>query len=753
MNIKRLLSIVIVLACWAGNIAAQEYNEIRDDGTIIPAGMRQQRVSDSIQSQHKEIHTGLHVWTIDERFGDRTPAEPDTLSYMFMNTTFTTGLRGEYNTTGNLGAPRQSRIFIDRNDRGDFIFTHPFSYFIIPVSDFHFTNTLTPVTNLGYHSCGDRTNGEDHLKAAFAVNAGKRLGVGFKFNYLYGRGYYSDISAALFNYTMYGSYLGDRYEAHLLTSLNHQKQAENGGITNDNYVTHPEIFNDNYSEGEIPTVMSQNWNRNDNQHIFFSHRYNVGFNRQVPMTPEEIEAKKFAMKSQEEKAAADAKNKARAEAKKNGMEFDEEEYEEQLRLQATLGRPDTTAVAPSDTSWVKNEYVPVTSFIHTVSFNNYDRIYQAYKTPKDYYAEHYDATSPYGGDSIYDNTRHYELRNTLAIAMLEGFNKWVKTGLKIFATHSFRHYKLPDDQGGWAKYNEQSLLVGGQLSKTQGNTFHYNVTGEFGVVGDDVGAVSIDANADLNFRLWGDTIQLAAKGFFHLATPSFYYDHYHSKHYWWDQEMKQVTHSRVEGLFSLRRTKTRLRVAVDNLQNYAYFGTSFNITETQSNGGITYGRSGNAVYARQTGENISLLTAQLSQEFRLGPLHLDAVVTYQNSSHEDIIPVPDLNIYGNLYLRSKIAKVLKCDLGADMRWFTKYHAPEYVPGIAQFAVQENPESRVEIGNYPIINAYANFHLKQARFFVMLSHVNAGDGGNYFFTPHYPLNTRVFRFGISWNFFN
>ncbi|MBR5686850.1 MAG: putative porin [Prevotella sp.] len=715
--------------------------------------MRQQRVSDSIQSQHKEIHTGLHVWTIDERFGDRTPAEPDTLSYMFMNTTFTTGLRGEYNTTGNLGAPRQSRIFIDRNDRGDFIFTHPFSYFIIPVSDFHFTNTLTPVTNLGYHSCGDRTNGEDHLKAAFAVNAGKRLGVGFKFNYLYGRGYYSDISAALFNYTMYGSYLGDRYEAHLLTSLNHQKQAENGGITNDNYVTHPEIFNDNYSEGEIPTVMSQNWNRNDNQHIFFSHRYNVGFNRQVPMTPEEIEAKKFAMKSQEEKAAADAKNKARAEAKKNGMEFDEEEYEEQLRLQATLGRPDTTAVAPSDTSWVKNEYVPVTSFIHTVSFNNYDRIYQAYKTPKDYYAEHYDATSPYGGDSIYDNTRHYELRNTLAIAMLEGFNKWVKTGLKIFATHSFRHYKLPDDQGGWAKYNEQSLLVGGQLSKTQGNTFHYNVTGEFGVVGDDVGAVSIDANADLNFRLWGDTIQLAAKGFFHLATPSFYYDHYHSKHYWWDQEMKQVTHSRVEGLFSLRRTKTRLRVAVDNLQNYAYFGTSFNITETQSNGGITYGRSGNAVYARQTGENISLLTAQLSQEFRLGPLHLDAVVTYQNSSHEDIIPVPDLNIYGNLYLRFKIAKVLKCDLGADMRWFTKYHAPEYVPGIAQFAVQENPESRVEIGNYPIINAYANFHLKQARFFVMLSHVNAGDGGNYFFTPHYPLNTRVFRFGISWNFFN
>ena len=747
LKINRLLSTLIILACWAGNVVAQDYNEIRDDGTIIPAGSRRQKGSDSIQSQHKEIHTGLHVWTIDDRFGDRTPAEPDTVSYMFMNTTFTTGLRGEYNTTGNLGAARLNRIFIDRNDQGDFIFTHPYSYFIIPVNDFHFTNTLTPITNLAYHSCGDRTNGEDHLKAAFAVNAGKRFGAGFKFDYLYGRGYYSENSASLFNYTMYGSYLGDRYQAHLLTSLNHHKQAENGGITNDYYVTHPEIFNDNYSEGEIPTVLSKNWNRNDNQHIFLSHRYNVGFNRQVPMTPEEIEAKKFAMKSQKEKAAAEAKEKARIEAKKAGMEFDEEEYEEQLKLQASLGRTDSTlTVTPADTSWVKNEYVPVTSFIHTLKFDNYSRIYQAYQTPQDYYADLYESTGRYQGDSIYDKTRHYELRNTLAIAMLEGFNKWVKTGLKVFATHSLRHYVLPDDQGGWAKYNEQALYIGGQLSKTQGNTFHYNVTGEFGTLGDDVGDINIDAHADVNFRLWGDTIQLAAQGFFHHTTPSFYLDHYHSKHYWWDNDMKHVTHTRIEGLFSLQRTKTRLRVAVDNLQNYAYFGTSFNITEN-------YGRTGNTVTAHQTGENISLLTMQLSQDFKLGPLHLDAVVTYQNSSHEDIIPVPDLNIYGNLYLRFKIAKVLKCDLGADIRWFTKYYAPEFVPGIAQYAVQENPESRVEIGNYPVINAYANFHLKQARFFVMMSHVNAGEGGNYFFTPHYPLNTRVFRFGISWNFFN
>ena len=175
------------------------------------------------------------------------------------------------------------RIYMDRELYNDFIFTDPYSYFNTNVDQFHFTNTYSPITNLSLNTCGNRTNGEDHFKALFAVNAGKRIGVGFKVDYLYGRGYYSDNSASLFNYTMWGSYLGDRYQAHLLVYNNHQKQAENGGIVNDRLITHPESFDDNYSESEIPTMLQDNWNRNDNQRLFLTHRYSLGFNRKVPM--------------------------------------------------------------------------------------------------------------------------------------------------------------------------------------------------------------------------------------------------------------------------------------------------------------------------------------------------------------------------------------------------------------------------------------------------------------------------------------
>ena len=125
-----------------------------------------------------------------------------------------------------------------------------------------------------------------------------------------------------------------------------------------------------------------------------------------------------------------------------------------------------------DTMWLKNEYVPVTSFIHTLQFDNYKRIYQAYETPADFYANTYMSGLRFQGDSIYDKTRHYEVRNTVAISMLEGFNKWAKAGLKAFANSYLRSFELPDSSGFTHSDNEHTLSVGGQLSKTSGRALH-----------------------------------------------------------------------------------------------------------------------------------------------------------------------------------------------------------------------------------------------------------------------------------------
>lgn len=783
---RLVLAVAILLTATASNAVAQidnrngnqfdQFNQMSPDGNISQRSSR--NMADSLGTD-KEIPKGIKVWTVDQRFGDRRQAELDTMSYMYPNTIFTTGLRGEYNTTGNLGAPRINRIFINRAETDQFLFTQPYDYIVSPVDQFHFTNTLSPFTNLDYNTAGNRTNGEDHFKAKFAVNAGKRLGVGFNVDYLYGRGFYSSQSTSHFKYLMYGSYIGDRYQAHLIFSTITQKVTENGGITNDEYIKHPESFDDNYATNEIPTVLERNWNRNNNLHVFLTHRFNLGFSRKVKMSKEEIEARKFAMASQKENQAQKDLEEARRKAKREGREFDEKKF----KKQTFSGRPDnarvvntsaptdsTSTKAPSeriavngkaaadslraleakaaqDTMWMKNEYVPVTSFIHTMKFDTYRRIYQAYETPKDFYADTFNPAGNYPGDSIYDKTTHYRVQNTFAISLLEGFNKWAKAGLKAFVTSDLRHFTLPTETEIAKAYNEHNLSIGGQLIKSQGKTLHYDATLEAWLTGKDAGQMKIDADADVNFALFGDTVRLQASGFFHRLNPTFYYRHYHSKHFWWDNDdMSKIIHTRIEGKFGYEKTKTTVRVAFDNIKNHTFFAMGYNVTDD-------FGRTGNTLSVVQKSGAISLLTLELQQKLKLGPLHWDNVITYQKSSDDMALPVPDLNIYTNLFLRFKIARVLKCDFGADARFFTKYYAPDYSPALGQYAVQTG-NNRTEVGNYPIVNVYANFHLQRTRFFVMMSHINAGQGKpDYFLAPHYPLNQRIFRFGVSWNFYN
>ena len=198
--------------------------------------------------------------------------------------------------------------------------------------------------------------------------------------------------------------------------------------------------------------------------------------------------------------------------------------------------------------------------------------------------------------------------------------------------------------------------------------------------------------------------------------------------------MDKEFRTRIEGELSIARWRTRLKAGVENIKNYTYF-----------NQGAT---------PEQNGGSIQVLSASLNQDFKLGIFHLDNEVTWQKSSDQTVLPLPDLSLYHNFYMQFKLAKkVLSVQLGADVRYFTKYYAPDYSPAIGQF-YNQNPEDKIEIGSYPIVNVYANLHLKRTRFFVMMYHINQGSGSSrYFLAPHYPINPRTIKFGLSWNFFD
>ena len=695
--------LVCIVALWSliANMQAQE--SLRMEGSRggsgggIPTLNQHGMVSsgnegrDSSVVDHGGIPHDVKMFRVDTKLATVIPVETDTAIFNFQNLHFTDGLNGEYNYLGNMGSPRQSRIFFNRKSDGQFIFTDALDFFLVTPAEYNFVNTKSPWTNLSYYRAGNKINGEERIKAKFGVNANKRTGLGFDFDYLYGRGLYDHQSTAYANGSFFAYHHGERYSVNGLFSYNKLRLAENGGLQDDRYITNPEAMAEGkktYRPADMPTNLKNTWNEDFVRTALLAHDFKLGY------------------------------YKAR-----------------------TDSLPDTVIV--------NYDFIPVSKVFHTLEASSNSRRFIDYENTKNYYAQNF---LPY--DSI-DATEYMRMRNTVGLTLIEGINKWIPFGASAYLSYDYRQFTLPDSIGGIGRdhthtYKENNISLGGNIKRTLGQAFHFDATAETVLAGTDLGAFNIEGNANLNFRLWKDTVKLSAEGYMKNTNPSFYYRRYHSQHYWWDNDLHKEFRTRLGGSLAIERWGTRLYAGIENIKNYTYLaGTPYMSAD--------YGSkplSLSSITARQHSGNIQVVSSTLYQDFKLGVLHWDNEFTVQYSSDESVLPLPLLNVYSNLYLQFTYAKVLRIQLGADARYFSRYYAPDYAPALEQFFVQEG-DHRIEVGGYPFINAYANFHLKQVRFYVMYYHVTQGvlDKTESFLAPHYPVNPRLFKLGFSWNFWD
>lgn len=718
---------------------------------------------------------GLKTWTVDERFGTITPTEPDTMQHLFQNTSLTDGLHGVYNHTGNLSAPRMSRIYNGQQDYmmgSQFIFMRPYDMAISSVNDCLFTNTKSPITNLSWFTQGKIT-GSDRLRVNFATNINKDAGVGFKVDYLYGRGHYSHQNHSSIASKLYGSYRGERYQMHTAYVMDRTKNAENGGLTDENYVTHPEYYSTKYKPADMPVRTEWAYNGLKINTLFLTHRYNLGYYAVKDSLGNTHRIHNPNAKDKKSKAAEKAlaamvgtikdslfvKNDSLLGALSGKLLLTTkdslQQYAEQLaaaRMNALKG-PTKTDAAESDTLIIKGTtaFVPVAAFVHTAKFDHNTRGYYDYNRDRSFYIENIFPEN----DSIIDRTRYLSVENTLALEMSEGFKKWVKTGMRVFAKHQLTRFTLPDTLHAQRGETFNYITLGAQLMKEKGSVFRYNLLGEIRTTGVDWGEFNVEGNVRFNIPVRRDSILLGVDGFVRNEEPAYYYRHFHSNAAWWDNDLSKVFRSRIQGSFdwSTTRTfgwiKTRLKAAFETIQNHTFMQEVVAPADIVTEYSLATARYG--VNVAQADKNVRVISATLCQDFKYRAIVWENEVTYQTSSNQDVLPVPTLNVWSNLYLHFKVAKVLSADLGGDVRYFTSYYAPAYSPMIGLYAVQD-VATREKVGNYPWVNVYANFHLKSCRFYVMFTHVNSS-AGRPFLVPHYPTDRRCLRIGISWNFFN
>lgn len=735
------LSVIGIWGAMAQNTLNPTNNRDRFGNQVDPNTLPD-NLEDSTNTEIQSLPPKLYMWKLSETLGNRIIIPADTASFNFQNTNLVEGMFGHYNYLGNLGSPRLSRLFFERKESEPTIFMTPFSSFFIRPDQVLFTNSNIPYTNLTYYKAGNKVNGEERFKSYFSVNVNKQMAFGFNIDYLYGRGYYQKQSTSHFNAGLFGSYIGEKYQIQAVYNNFFLKMNENGGIADDQYITRPENMSGGKKEYEsttIPIKLEQSSNRNKDFYIYLTQRYRLGFTRRTQGTQEKATKASAPNSSSTSKSASKLAAKDILAAAKDSLTTknllatakDSHATNDSLATNNSLPPAST---AKNDTVF-EEEFVPVTSFIHTLKIERSRHQFHSANEPEGFFPDDYKLYKNHSNDS----TTAFSVKNVFGIALLEGFNKYAKAGLTAYVSHKFSRYDLMNTDTltdmRRIRYTEQEIFLGGELAKREGKLLHYNVNGEVGLVDKAIGQFRVNANLDLNFRLWKDTVNFYARGYVSNTLPSFYMRHYHSNHYNWDNDnMDKEFRTRVEGELNISHWGTNLRAGVENIKNYTYFNQS--------------------AVPQQDGGNIQVLSATLKQDFRLGVFHLDNEVTWQKTSNETVLPLPQLSLYHNFYILTKLAKkVLTVQLGADVRYFTKYNAPAYAPGVQQFHLQPT-DDLVEIGGYPIVNVYANLHLKRTRIYAMMYHVNAGMGSaNSFLVPHYPINPRLFKIGVSWNFYD
>lgn len=729
------LSVIGIWGAMAQNTLNPTNNRDRFGNQVDPNTLPD-NLEDSTNTEIQSLPPKLYMWKLSETLGNRIIIPADTASFNFQNTNLVEGMSGHYNYLGNLGSPRLSRLFFERKESEPTIFMTPFSSFFIRPDQVLFTNSNIPYTNLTYYKAGNKVNGEERFKSYFSVNVNKQMAFGFNIDYLYGRGYYQKQSTSHFNAGLFGSYIGEKYQIQAVYNNFFLKMNENGGIADDQYITRPENMSGGKKEYEsttIPIKLEQSSNRNKDFYIYLTQRYRLGFTRRTQGTQEKATKASAPNSSSTSKSANKLAAKDILAAAKDSLTTKNLLATAKDSLATNNSLP-PASTAKNDTVF-EEEFVPVTSFIHTLKIERSRHQFHSANEPEGFFPDDYKLYKNHSNDS----TTAFSVKNVFGIALLEGFNKYAKAGLTAYVSHKFSRYDLMNTDTltdmRRIRYTEQEIFLGGELAKREGKLLHYNVNGEVGLVDKAIGQFRVNANLDLNFRLWKDTMNFYARGYVSNTLPSFYMRHYHSNHYNWDNDnMDKEFRTRVEGELNISHWGTNLRAGVENIKNYTYFNQS--------------------AVPQQDGGNIQVLSATLKQDFRLGVFHLDNEVTWQKTSNETVLPLPQLSLYHNFYILTKLAKkVLTVQLGADVRYFTKYNAPAYAPGVQQFHLQPT-DDQVEIGGYPIVNVYANLHLKRTRIYAMMYHVNAGMGSaNSFLVPHYPINPRLFKIGVSWNFYD
>ena len=724
---------------WYASLSRKErkkYDAEQALPALIAAANRKLEIKDSIRAYKDSVieatprvlstfafpdsmhYKRIVTWTAERRFNDIKGLRDQTVDTSFNKNFYDYPfLKEDVNATwlGTAGSPVQFYNYFKRQEEDNAIFYTPYQSWTFTPETLPQFNTKTPYTELCYWGTlfANKEKEESNIRVLTTQNITPKLNMMLYYHNFKGNGMLKREDTGNRTFTASTNYLGEKYVMHAGFIYNKIERSENGGIIDKSWIKDTTV-----DAREIDVYLRDASNKMRKRTVFLDQSYRFPFT----FLDKEVRA---ARKEEKLKLARRDSIMASGDSTAIAALLAQEEAEKQI---AETRETEADSLVTDVT----------TAFIgHSSEWSVFRKMYTdniSDEAGKEFYHDRFYLNPTKSMDSL----RVMRLENRAFIRLQPWSDNAIVSKLDFgVGDKLLNHFAFSPDSyltGPKNVISNSVYLYAGAKGQYK-EYFTWNANGDYTFAGHEINDFGIDGNITANFfpfrRYKNSPVTLRGHFETSLREPDYYEQHLYTNHFRWDNNFGKISKTKVEASVSVPRWKLDASFGYALLSNNIYYDTL----------GIV----------RQNTAPMSVMTAELRKDFKLGPVHLDHKAMLQLSSDEEVMPLPLLALNFRYYLQFDVVKnVMKMQIGANALYTTRWYAPAYNPVLGVFHNQKTEK----YGNCPYIDIFVNIQWKRVSLFVKGVNINMGwpnKSADYFTADGYIGPQRAVKFGITWPF--
>ncbi|MFZ7115023.1 MAG: putative porin [Bacteroidota bacterium] len=365
--------------------------------------------------------------------------------------------------------------------------------------------------------------------------------------------------------------------------------------------------------------------------------------------------------------------------------------------------------------------IPSLRFNHNITFERTTFAYSDETPDSTFYSNFYNSTST--DDSLHSD----HLRNEIAIILPADkqrssafFQNW---SLSAAIEHQTTRYEQKN------KYTWENIAASGKIiSKYDSSDFNATVSSKYVLSGRDNGNFQTDVEVKTKQYLFGSFGGKISVGQY---SPDFYLLEYYSNNFAWQNEFSKIKSNSLQLNYSLLKYRIAITASRMQFENSPFINSE----------------------ARPEQLEKKLIVDQLKIEktFKYKTIHFLNSISFQKNDNEDKIHLSPFFSQHALYFEKAIfGNKLLMSTGFNFAYSATYFSDDFMPATALFYYQDS----IKTGGYLRADLFLRAKIKSAQIFLKMENVGDNIGKKtYFLVPHYAQPGMVFRFGVTWRFFD